>query len=91
MTRETMEIFGILAGCCTTGCFVPQVVHTWRSKSVRDISLRMYLLLCLGVTLWLVYGLLIDSLSIILANAATLGLAGSVLVMKIRYAGRRDC
>lgn len=85
MTRETMEIVGILAGICTTGCFVPQAVRTWRTKSVRDISLRMYLLLCLGIILWIAYGLLIDSLSIVLANAVTLILAGSVLVMKILY------
>lgn len=90
MTRETMEIIGIFAGFCTTASFVPQVIHTWRSRSVEDISLRMYLLLCLGVASWLVYGLLIDSLSVVLANAVTLVLAASVLVMKIRYGRRRE-
>lgn len=85
MTRETMEIIGIIAGFCTTASFVPQVLHTWRTRSVDDISLRMYLLLCFGVAMWLVYGLLIESLSVILANGVTLILACAVLVMKLRF------
>ncbi|QGY42043.1 hypothetical protein GM415_11025 [Pseudodesulfovibrio cashew] len=80
-----MELIGIVAGFCTTASFVPQVVHTWRTKSVADISLRMYLMLCLGVALWIVYGILIGSLSVLLANLATFVLAASVLGMKLRY------
>ncbi len=85
MTRTSMEIIGILAGFCTTASFVPQVVHTWRTKSVADISLRMYLLLCTGVALWLVYGLFVKSISLVLTNGITLLLAGIVLVLKLRY------
>ena len=88
MDRDTMEIFGIAAGFCTTASFVPQVIRTWKTKSVEDISLRMYLLLCLGIILWIVYGLLVQSLSVVLANVVTFCLAFSVLVMKFRY-GRR--
>ena len=89
MTRETMEIIGIIAGCCTTACFVPQVVRTWRTRSVDDISRKMYALLCVGVILWLVYGVLVNSLSVILANAVTLMLAAAVLLMKIRFGGKQ--
>lgn len=84
-----MEIVGIVAGICTTASFVPQVIHTWRTRSVADISLRMYLLLCLGVSLWLVYGVLVGSLAVVLANAVTLVLAASVLGMKLVF-GRGD-
>lgn len=84
-----MEIIGIVAGFCTTASFVPQVVHTWRTRSVADISLRMYLLLCLGVSLWLVYGALVGSLAVLLANAVTLVLAASVLGMKLAF-GRKQ-
>ena len=80
-----MEIIGILAGCCTTASFVPQVLHSWRTKSVEDISLRMYLLLCLGIILWIVYGVNIGSLSIVLANGVTFVLAISILIMKVRF------
>jgi len=85
MEMDAMEILGVAAGCCTTAAFLPQVVHTWRTKSVYDISLRMYSLFTFGVFLWLVYGIAIGSFSIILANAVTLVLAFSILVMKIVY------
>jgi len=89
MERELVEAIGIVAGCCTTVAFAPQVIRTWRTRSVADISLGMYGLLCCGVALWLVYGLLADSLSVILANGATLVLALTVLVMKLRF-GRQQ-
>jgi MtN3 and saliva related transmembrane protein len=76
---------GFIAATLTTVAFVPQVLRVWRSRSSRDISLRMYALFTLGVALWLVYGILIDSWPVMLANAVTLLLAGSVLVMKIRF------
>lgn len=85
MNIESLEILGLAAGCCTTLSFLPQVLHTWKTRSVEDISLRMYLLFCLGLTLWLVYGVLIDSFSIIFANVATLALAIPVLIMKIYF------
>ncbi|MGE4192943.1 MAG: SemiSWEET family sugar transporter [Pseudodesulfovibrio sp.] len=85
MQIDLMEILGIVAGCCTTASFVPQVVHTWRTRSVADLSLRMYLLFTLGVALWLVYGFHIESVAVILANGVTLVLVIAILGMKIVY------
>ncbi|HMY11968.1 MAG TPA: SemiSWEET transporter [Turneriella sp.] len=80
------EVLGFIAGMITTISFVPQVVRIYRIKSGRDISLWMMLLFALGVTLWLIYGLLLSSLPIILANAVTLVLVVAILVLKIYYA-----
>ncbi len=85
MGIDLVELVGMAAGCCTTGSFLPQVVRTWRTKSVADISLRMYCLLTAGVALWLAYGLAVGSFSVVLANAVTLVLAVAILVMKIVY------
>lgn len=85
-----MEAVGVLAGCCTTGSFLPQALRTFRTKSVNDISLTMYVVLCTGVALWIAYGLLIGSFAVLVANCVTFVLAGSVLVMKLRYRNR-DC
>ena len=38
-----------------------------------------------GVFYWLIYGLMIDSLPIILANAVIFVLDGANLVLKLRY------
>lgn len=85
MDQYFMEAVGVVAGCCTTGSFLPQAWRTFRTKSVGDISLAMYAVLCLGVALWIAYGLMIGSFAVLAANCVTLVLAGSVLLMKIVY------
>ncbi|MCX2745700.1 SemiSWEET transporter [Mangrovivirga sp. M17] len=82
---DWQEIIGIVAGCCTTIAFLPQVIKTWRSKSARDLSLTMFLVFFTGVLLWLIYGILIADLPVILANGATLVLAGILLFFKVIY------
>ncbi len=77
---------GFIAAILTTVSFVPQVLKVWRTRSAKDISLGMYSLFTLGIAAWLVYGVLIDSWPVILANLITLMLAGSVLVMKLKFA-----
>ncbi len=79
------SIIGFIAAILTTVAFVPQVRKIWRTRSARDVSLGMYSLFTLGVALWLVYGVLIHSWPIILANCITLILAGAVLVMKLKF------
>ncbi|MEI7513754.1 MAG: SemiSWEET transporter [Betaproteobacteria bacterium] len=76
---------GTLAATLTTASFVPQVLHTFKSKDVRGISLGMYSAFTLGVAMWLVYGLLLGAWPIVIANAITVSLASCILVMKLRY------
>jgi MtN3 and saliva related transmembrane protein len=76
---------GSIAAFCTTTAFVPQLIRVWRLKSARDISLNMFLLFSFGELMWLVYGLLIHSVPVILANVVTLLLALWILVLKLRY------
>lgn len=73
------------AAFCTTLSFVPQVWRVWKTRSAKDISLGMYGIFVSGVALWLVYGLRVADPAIIAANAITLVLAGSVLVMKLMF------
>lgn len=77
---------GFIAAILTTASFAPQVVKVWRTRSAKDISLAMYSLFTLGIATWLLYGVLIDSWPVILANTLTLILAGSVLIMKLKFA-----
>lgn len=85
LTHETIELIGMIAGMLTTLAYVPQVVKVWRSRSARDISLGMFLLMNLGIALWLGYGLLINSPGLIGANLVTLGLTAAVLVAKLKF------
>ena len=78
-------MLGLLAGVLTTVSFLPQLVQAWRSRSTRDISLSMYAIISIGVLLWLIYGVMIASLPVILANAASLLIVLLILALKIRY------
>lgn len=78
------EIIGLIAAVCTTFAFIPQVVKVWKTKQTKDLSLRMYSIMFIGIILWLVYGIRIDSLSIIMANVVTATLVGTILVYIIK-------
>jgi MtN3 and saliva related transmembrane protein len=79
------EWIGGIAATLTTCSFIPQVWRVWQTRHTKDISLLMYTLFTLGVALWLAYGILLGSWPIIVANGVTLLLAGTVLVMKLRF------
>jgi MtN3 and saliva related transmembrane protein len=78
-------VIGFIAAILTTLAFVPQVLRIWQTRSTAAISLGMYAVYTLGIALWGVYGILIGSWPIILSNCVTFLLAGSVLVMKVRF------
>ncbi|MCX7815318.1 MAG: SemiSWEET transporter [Tepidimonas ignava] len=83
-----VEAVGAAAATLTTVSFVPQAWLTWRTRDVSGISVGMYSAFALGVALWLLYGVLIGSWPIIVANVITLTLALAILVMRLRYGGQ---
>jgi lactoylglutathione lyase len=76
---ELIHTIGFVSAALTTSAFLPQAVKTWRTRSTSDLSPHMFFLFCIGILGWLVYGVLIRDLPIILANAVTICLAGSIL------------
>ncbi len=79
------EWIGFIAAACTTFAFVPQAVRVWRTHSVEDISLAMYLILVTGIAMWIAYGIRINSTPVTVANIVTLVLASAVLVGKLKF------
>lgn len=79
---------GFAAGTFCTLAYLPQAVHSYRTKSVQDIALTMLISLNVGLLLWVCYGFLIQSLPIILPNAVTFLLAFPLLILRLKY-GRR--
>ena len=80
-----VEIIGVLAAIFTTIAYAPQAYKIYKEKSAKEVSLTMYLVLLTGLILWLVYGILINSFAIKLANTVTIALAVSIIYFKIRY------
>ena len=80
-----IDSMGSIAATLTTTSFIPQVWQVWRTRHTKDISLGMYAIFTSGVAMWLVYGILLHSWPIIIANSITVCLAGAVLVMKLKF------
>lgn len=82
------DLIGYTAATLTTCSFVPQAWHTFRTRDVSGISLGMYSVFTIGVALWLLYGVLLGAWPIVIANAITVMLAGTILGMKVRFRHR---
>jgi MtN3 and saliva related transmembrane protein len=78
------DLIGYAAAALTTAAFVPQAVKSWITRDLSGISLMMYGLFTLGVALWMIYGLVLGSWPIVLANGITFALSGMVLWLKLR-------
>ncbi len=74
---------GYVAGFLTTASFLPQVIKAWRTRSTEDLSFWMLSGFSGGVSLWIVYGFMLSEPPIVLFNAITLGLAMTLLWLKI--------
>jgi MtN3 and saliva related transmembrane protein len=82
---DSIQLIGLAAGMLTTVAFLPQVIKTWKSRSAKDLSLGMFSLFCVGVALWLAYGILVWDIPVIAANMMTLMLASTLLFFKLRF------
>ena len=78
------ESIGIIAAIMTTSAFIPQVYKIYKEKKAQGVSLTMYLIMFVGVLLWLVYGVLIGSIAIIVANSVTAVLQLFVIIFKLK-------
>ena len=80
-----MEAVGFGAAILTTAAFLPQVYKTWKTKDVSGLSLPMLLIFFIGIVLWLIYGILRESPSMIFANSITVMSSCLLLYFKIKY------
>lgn len=82
---DFLTILGLAAATLTTTAFLPQMFKTWQTKSAKDVSFVMLITFMIGLFLWLIYGIYLQSLPIILANSVTLFFNLIILWLKIKY------
>ena len=85
MTMVWIDAIGSVAAVLTTASFIPQAWHSFKTRDVSGVSLGMYSVFTLGVALWLLYGVLLQSWPLMIANSITLVLAAAILGMKLRF------
>ncbi len=79
------KIVGILAAVCTTIGFIPQIIRGIRTKRLDDVSPVMYILLMIGVSLWISYGVHLGDVIIIAANSAAASFSALILILRYKY------
>ncbi len=83
------KIVGIIAAIGTTSGFIPQIIRAIRTKRLDDVSPVMYMFLIFGLSLWLLYGIHLEDMIIILANAVGLSFSIFILILRFKYSRRR--
>ncbi len=82
---DSRTLLGLAAGALTTFSLLPQVIKTWKSRSTQDISIAMFVILCAGLLTWVLYGFMINSMPVILANIVSFFLGMVVVVLKLKH------
>ena len=85
MDTIQMELIGLTAGIITSIGFLPQLIKGYKTKKLDDVSYYMPAVLAIGMTLWFVYGYLINSISVMAANAFSISCNVLLLLMKKSY------
>lgn len=82
---DYVKILGLTAGTISSIAFLPQVIHVWKTRSAKDLSLNMLGLLILSVSMWLAYGILVADVAIIYTNSMVLAMCLILLFFKFKF------
>ena len=85
MDSTTIELIGLTAALITSIGFLPQLIKGFKTKKLDDISYFMPIVLAIGMTLWLIYGILIHSIAVIAANIFSISCSICLIILKKIY------
>ena len=85
MDAASLEILGLIAGAITSIGFLPQLIKGYKTKKLADISYFMPIVLAVGMTLWIFYGILLGAFAVIIANAFGVSCCIILILMKRLY------
>ncbi|HEX9846738.1 MAG TPA: SemiSWEET family transporter [Candidatus Nitrosotenuis sp.] len=81
-----LTLVGSIASVLVSSSFIPQIIKGYRTKRLNDVSYLLMILISIGMSLWIVYGIEKQDMVIVGANTATIALNMILLGMKVRYA-----
>ncbi len=89
MAELWIEAIGLLAGGLGIVAWIPQIRDVWVREQHEGISLTTFSIVTIALSLWLIYGVLVESLAMIVANVFTLTVILAVLI-GVRRLRRRE-
>ncbi len=85
MSIPVADYVGYAGGFVSAITFLPQVIKIWKTKSVKDLSSLTLLLLFVNVSLWLVYGILVNASPIMATNGIVLSMIIAMIYFKWKF------
>lgn len=82
-----VEVIGVAAGFLGVIAWFPQIRRVWSEGKHDGISLPTFALVSFSLSLWLIYGLVIGSVAMTLANIAALSCIIAIIVGVVRLRG----
>ena len=79
------EWIGFIGMIFINSCYAPQLYQTIKTKKSRDISLRFYSLLLIGLLFYMAYAVLISNIVYMTANVLSLTQGGLMLYFSKKY------
>ncbi|MGQ0771368.1 MAG: SemiSWEET family sugar transporter [Nitrososphaerota archaeon] len=80
-----LTLLGSIASVLVSSSFVPQIIKGYKTKRLNDVSYLLMILISIGMSLWIIYGIEKQDLVIIGANVATIALNMILLGLKMKY------
>lgn len=84
MPAMWIEGIGLTAGILGILAWIPQIREVWINQKHEGISLATFGVVMIALGLWLAYGILIQSLAMIVANVLTLAIILSIIIGVVR-------
>ena len=75
-----IESIGIIAGILGIIAWLPQIYRIWIEKRADGISVSTFTVIACALVLWLIYGVLVNSIALIISNIMTLVVIIAVLI-----------
>jgi MtN3 and saliva related transmembrane protein len=79
------DIVGYIATVVGTSLMLPQLVQSWRTRQMDDVSFGMIVLYFFNCALWAIYAVMIDARPMVLANSIGFVISIALLAMKMRF------
>ena len=85
MSDFQIEIIGLIAATFTTVAFIPQVLKIWKNRDASGVSVSMYVIMLIGICIWLYFGILIGSIAVVTANIISGILQLSIIIFAFTH------
>ncbi len=85
MPTIIVTIIGIMATVFAVSSSIPQIIKALKTRKTDDVSIWLVVVLIIGLSLWVIYGIGINDLLISIANSIAVAINTFLLILKIKY------